>query len=76
MTREWLLHLQSTLNDAHLQLTDAVAVRDDGWRNDELLALDAIDAAIMEVEGMRLTDVRDERRLRISYTKATVGYDD
>jgi len=76
MNRQWLLHLQSTLNDAHLQLTDAVGERGDGFRDDEGRTLDAIDAAIMQVEQMRLDDYRQARRLNIRYTDATVGYVD
>lgn len=58
-SRPYLLHIQGALNDAHLNLTDAVAVRGDGWRDDELALLDRLDLAITHVVSMRVADKRD-----------------
>lgn len=67
-SRGWLRPLQSTLNDAHMILTDAIAGDDREWTHDELTLLDRIDAAILHCQSMRTTDALLDHQLSVGDT--------
>ena len=57
MQRTWLRNVQSTLNDAHMIVTDCVGVNEARELTpDEIVLLDRIDTAIMFVQSMRTMD--------------------
>lgn len=66
--RDWLYGVQSTLNDAHLIVTDRVNASGNPWSADELVLLDRIDTAIMFVQSMRQTDQRLDAPLIVRKT--------
>lgn len=48
-----LRHIQDSLNEAHLTLTDYVGERQTGWTLYESQLLDRIDSAILKVQTLR-----------------------
>ena len=65
--RQWLYAVQSTLNDAHMIVTDAVH---GSWAADETVLLERIDMAIMHCQAMRQQDrTLEPGRLHVRQTR-------
>lgn len=63
--RAWLNDVQSTLNDAHMLVTDSVHNAGREFSADEIVLLERIDNAILHCQSMRVADRGFAGRIRV-----------